>query len=196
MLDFTLVREKKATMNDLAAGLSLADLRYHTNDMIDRMLGLIVPCTDADVVFQPNDPQAHDQYAASIEQVYVGWTLAHVIVHTTASSEEAAFLAAEMARGVEHHGRSRYEVPWESITTIAQCRQRLEESRRIRLSSLDLWPDEPDLALTYEPWPGAMPVNAKARFIMGLRHDSAHLGQIAEIVRQAQEMMTAGIGSE
>lgn len=196
MLDFTLVRERKVTINELAAGLTLADLRDHTNDMIDRMLALIVTCTDADVVFQPNDPQAHDQYASSADQVFIGWTLAHVIVHATASSEESAFLAAEMARGVGHHGRSRYEVPWESVTTVAQCRQRLEESRRMRLASLNLWPDEPNLALTYEPWAGAMPVNAQARFIMGLRHDSAHLDQIAEIVRQAHGAITVSAGSD
>ena len=68
-----------------------------------------------------------------------------MIVHTTASSEEAAFIAAELARGVEFHGRSRSEVPWETVTTIEQCRHRLEESRRMRLATLQIWPDEPDL---------------------------------------------------
>jgi hypothetical protein len=40
------------------------------------------------------------------------WTLGHVIVHITASAEESAFLAAELARGVHRRtGRSRFEVP-------------------------------------------------------------------------------------
>jgi len=186
MLDFTSVREKKTTLNELAAPLSIADLRIPTNEMIDTMLELIVHCSDADVVFQPVDPEADDKYAVNPEEATIAWTLAHVINHATASSEESAFLAAEMTRGVEHHGRSRYEIPWQNVTTLAQCRQRLEESRRMRLASLDLWPDEPHLNLCYEPWQGANPVNAKGRFVMGLRHDGLHLGQIAEIVRQAQ----------
>ena len=33
--------------------------------------------------------------------------------------------------------------------------------------------------------PGMAPVNPIARFCLGLMHDDAHLGQIAEIVRQA-----------
>jgi uncharacterized damage-inducible protein DinB len=187
MLDFTPVRAKKMTMNELAAPLSMDDLRQLTHEMVDRMLALIADCSDADVVFQPVDPAAEDKYAANAAEAAVAWTLAHVIVHVTASSEESAFLAAEMARGVEHHGRSRYETPWETVTTLAQCRQRLEESRRMRLASLDLWPDAPNLTIAYEPWQGAQPVNAQARFIMGLRHDTDHLGQIAEIVRQAHE---------
>ena len=31
-----------------------------------------------------------------------------------------AFLAAEMARGVLLHGRSRYEIPWQEMTTLKQ----------------------------------------------------------------------------
>jgi hypothetical protein len=91
-----------------------------------------------------------------------------------------------MARGVEHHGRSRYETPWQTVTTIAQCRRRLEESRRMRLTSLAMWPDEPRLDNVYEPWPGAPQVNAIGRFALGLMHDDDHVGHIAEIVRQAR----------
>jgi hypothetical protein len=192
MLDFTPVRQKKLTMNELAAPLSLADMRQLTNEMVDNMLALLADCTDADVIFQPVDPAAEDKYATKSEDVAIAWTLGHVVVHATASSEESAFLAAEMARGVEHHGRSRSEVPWETVTTIAQCRHRLEESRRMRLASLDLWPDTPNLDLTYEPWPGAQPINAKARFIFGLRHDTDHLGQMADIVSQAHETFISG----
>jgi len=174
------------TLRELAAPLTLADLRGLTNEMVDEMLALIAPCADADVVFMPVDPEANDTFAADETEKDVAWTLGHVIVHTTASAEESAFLAAEMARGVLPHGRSRYETPWQTVSTIAQCRARLEESRRMRLASLDLWPDRPILDNTYEPWPGAGDIDAVGRFILGLAHDTDHLGQIADIVHQAQ----------
>lgn len=185
MLDFTPVRNKEMKINQLAQGLTPADLARLTNEMIDTILDLIAECTDADVIFTPNDPQANDTYAVNPDEVKLAWTLGHVIVHTTASSEESAFLAAELARGVAFHGRSRSEVPWQTVTTIAQCRQRLEESRRMRLVSLELWPDPPDLNNSYENWEG-MPTNAITRFVLGLSHDDSHLGQIAEIVRQTR----------
>lgn len=186
MLDFTPLHAKQMTLRELAAPLTLADLRGLTNEMVDEMLALIAPCADADVVFMPVDPEANDTFAADETEKDVAWTLGHVIVHTTASAEESAFLAAEMARGVLPHGRSRYETPWQTVSTIAQCRARLEESRRMRLASLDLWPDRPILDNTYEPWSGSGDIDAVGRFILGLAHDTDHLGQIADIVRQAQ----------
>jgi hypothetical protein len=135
----------------------------------------------------PDDPEAEDTYASDPSEAFLAWTLGHVIVHTTASSEESAFLAAELARGVpQREGRSRYEVPWRTVINIEQCRQRLEESRRMRLASLDLWPDPPHLDNLFTTRSGARH-NAMVRFIFGLAHDDSHLGQIAEIVRQTRE---------
>ena len=191
MLDFEAVREKRMTMVDLCAGLTRDDLRALTNEMVDTMQALIAQCGDADVVFQPSDPAADDPYASDTADANVAWTLGHVIVHTTASAEESAFLAAELARGVENHGRSRYETPWETVTTIAQCRARLEESRRMRLATLDVWPDTPHFDLTYKPWPTSVDINCVGRFVLGLKHDWDHLGQIEEIVRQAQALPMA-----
>ncbi len=114
------------------------------------------------------------------------WTVGHVVVHTTASAEESAAIAAELARGVAYHGRSRYEVPWKDMRTLAGCRQRLEESRRMRLASLELWPDDPHLENKVEVWMESPPVNAIGRFVLGLMHEQSHLEQIAEIVRQAR----------
>jgi hypothetical protein len=186
MLDFTPLRNRKVTMAELTADLTPADLRQLTHEMIDAILALIADCDDAAVTFVPEDPDAHDAYAADSSVVDLAWTLGHVIAHVTASSEESAFLAAELARGVPFEKRrSRSEVPWESVTTIAQCRHRLEESRRMRLASLDLWPDEPYLDNVYYSRPDGPPVNAVGRFVYGLVHDDDHLGQIAEIVRQA-----------
>lgn len=186
MLDFTRLRAREATLGELVEGLAIPDLRDLTNEMIDYQLALIADCEDADVVFVPDDPQAEDRYAANPEEVNLAWTLGHVIVHVTASSEEKAFLAAELARGIDREGRSRYETPWETVTTIAQVRDRLEESRRMRLASLDMWPDTPDLSLTVNYRWLRGPMNAVARFCMGLLHDDDHLEQIADIVRQAR----------
>jgi hypothetical protein len=155
--------------------------------MVDYILGLISDCIDEDVTFEPSDPGADDPVAATPDEVRMPWTLGHVVVHTTASAEESAALAAELARGVEYHGRSRSEVHWTTVTTIEQCRQRLEESRRMRLASLDMWPDQPYLDNTYVPREGAEPINPVRRFLNGLRHDSSHLEQIEKIIRQAND---------
>jgi len=186
MLDFQAVRDQEITFAELVAGLSRDDLRDLTNEMIDTMLGLILACIDADVVFEPLDPQAHDPFAVTPEEVDMAWNLGHVIVHTTASAEESAALAAELARGVENHGRSRYETPWQEMRTIEGCRSRLEESRRMRIASLEMWPAEPHLENAYQAWSEGPSVNAIGRFVLGLSHDESHLGQIEEIVRQAK----------
>ncbi|HLF89954.1 MAG TPA: DinB family protein, partial [Anaerolineales bacterium] len=133
------------------------------------------------------DPNADDPYAASEEEKNISWTLGHLIVHVTASSEEAAFLAAELARGVLYEQRrSRAEVHWTTVTTIEQCRARLEESRRMRLASLDLWPDKPYLNNAYTSPNSGMVINPITRFVFGLSHDDAHLEQFKEVVQQAQ----------
>lgn len=186
MLNFAAVKAGEMSFQELTADLTVDDLRQLTNEMIDFQLGMIADCRDEDVVFEPDDPEAHDPVAADEADVDLAWNLGHVIVHVTASSEEAAAIAAELARGVPHRGgRSRSEIPWETVTTIAQCRQRLEESRRMRLASLDMWPDEPYLDNTYQPRPDREPINAIGRFVGGLRHDTAHLEHIANIIEQA-----------
>ncbi len=186
MLNFQAVRNEEITFAELVVDLTLDDLRDLTNEMVDTMLSLIADCVDADVVIEPVDPEADDPFAATPEEVNLAWNLGHVVVHTTASAEESAAIAAELARGVEYHGRSRYEVPWTEMRTIVGCQQRLEESRRMRLASLEMWPAEPHLENAYEVWPGRPKVNAVGRFVLGLMHDESHLGQIQEIVRQAR----------
>ena len=186
MLDLTPVRNKEMSYAELVADLTVTDLRDLTNEMIDYQLNLLATCTDADVVFVPVDPNADDPYAAEDADKDIAWTLGHLIVHVTASSEESAALAAEMARGVERDGRSRSEIPWETVTTVAQCRQRLEESRRMRLASLDMWPDEPYLDNTVTPWAAIGEIDAYGRFVLGLAHDQGHLAQIEDVIAQAK----------
>lgn len=185
MLDLTPVRNKEMSYAELVADLTVADLRDLTNEMVDHQLALIADCTDADVVFVPQDPDADDPYAEDDEDQDLAWNLGHLIVHVTASSEEGAALAAEMARGVERDGRSRSEVPWETVTTIAQCRERLEESRRMRLASLDMWPDEPYLD-NIKMHERVGKIDAYVRFVFGLSHDQGHLPQIENVIAQAK----------
>ena len=191
MLDFTPVRERRITLIEFADNLTRVNLRGSTNEMIDTQLKLIVDCDDADVIFVPQDPEADDPFATHPEDITLAWTLGHVIVHITASSEEAGAIAAELARGVEFHGRSRYETPWQTVTTIEDCRKRLEESRRIRLASLEMWPNQPHLEIEYQSRPQSPRLNARARYLYGLMHDDDHLEQIAKIVSQAQRARSA-----
>jgi hypothetical protein len=185
MIDFSGLSEKKVTVNELVAALIPADLVGLTDEMVDKMLQIISNSTDADVVFEPSDPGANDSHAVNPDEVHMSWTLGHVIVHTAASAEEAAAVAAELARGVPLHGRSRYEIPWREVTTIDACRNRLEESRRMRLASLGMWPDAPHMDNMAELWAGMAPANPIGRFALGLMHDDSHLGHLAEIVHQA-----------
>lgn len=194
MLDFAALNARRVTLNELVQGLTPADLASLTNEMIDAMLAKLADCTDADVVFVPEDPTANDTFAATAAETNMPWTLGHVVVHVTASSEEAAALAAELARGIEQHGRSRYEAPWQSVTTVAQCRARLEESRRMRLASLGMWPDQPHLEVVYVSPRTGLEVNAVGRFVFGLLHDYNHLEQMDEILRQAKAARLVAAG--
>jgi hypothetical protein len=186
MIDFTPIHDNKTNWTRFATQYCPQDLAEQTNWLTDRILEMIADASDADVVFQPIDPEAHDPYTDKPEETGISWTLGHVIVHLTASNEESAFLAAELARGVEMAPRrSRYEVQWETVTTIEQCRLRLEESRRILLASLDLWPDLPHLENYYKTEKG-LKITPVVRFLLGQNHAVSHLGQIEEILRQAR----------
>lgn len=186
MLDFSVVRNGSKTLAGLAAELTKVDLYKLTDEMVDTMQEIIADAVDADVVFVPQDPTANDPYGKP-EEVGLSWTLGHVVVHTTASAEESAALALTLARGLPVEGRSRYEVYWETVTTAAQIHQRLEESRRMRKAMLDAWPDEPRLDVTYAPYARIGEINAIGRFILGLAHDTDHVGQLKEIMRQGRE---------
>ncbi len=185
MLNFASVLNKEISLQDLARGLSKADLARELNEMYDRFQEAMRDATDADVAFQPVDPNAHDPYAEGGDDNQA-WTLGHVVVHFTASMEESATLSAELARGVEYHGRSRWEVAWEDVKTIEFCHSRVEESRRMALGALEMWPQEPNLENSYIPYSSAGSYNCVARFLGGLAHAFDHLGQVEDIVKQAK----------
>jgi hypothetical protein len=165
---------------------AIAALRRPTILMFQRSAALLRAARDADITFVPDDPLADDPYAEPGHEQSVGWTLGHIIAHLTATLEEHAAVAAELARGVAYHGRSRTEVPWQDVGSVAACRVRLAESRRICLASFGMWPEAPDLANTYVPWEGAPPYGATASYLLGLRHAVAHLPQIADVLAQAR----------
>lgn len=187
-INFTPIWNRESTYAELAETVTKHQLAEASTAAIDAMLGMLDGLTDADVVFEPNDEAADDPYAVEGEE-NIGWNLAHLIAHVTASSEEAASIAARLARGVEVEGRDRYETPWRDITTVAHCRQRLNESLRMRLALLDAWPDEPHLDVyrkvspRYEARVGRM--NALAAFLSGLSHEVGHWEQMHTVREQA-----------
>lgn len=190
MINFAPIKSGDMKLLDYSRQFSVDDLRQATNDSIDRMLDLIADLTDDDVTFDPEDPEANDPYAAPGEE-HIGWSIAHLIAHVTASSEEGAAYSTILARGIVYPAdpRLRYETPWRDITTQAQCVQRLEESRRIRLAALDMWPDEPFLEVYRDLSPRFVErvgeLNAAAAFLFGLQHEVGHYDQIREVRRQA-----------
>ncbi len=167
------------------------ELARLTDDSIRAFVALLTDAADADVTFVPDDPDANDAAAADEADRGPVWTVAHNVVHATASGEEYAAVAAELARGIDFHGRPRSETPWQRVMTLDQCRRRIEESRRLRLASLQMWPDEPDLARGYAPWRQSGWVNAQGIFAWGLAHDQSHLAQVAKILGQAQRHQSA-----
>ena len=191
MLDFGPVHRGERSSQDLAAGLGREDLARLTEEMCDLQQEAISDAVDEDAVFVPDDPEANDTYAANAEDVNLSWTLGHVVVHATASSEESAALALTLARGLPVEGRSRYEVPWQEATTAAYLRERIEGSRRMRLAMLAAWPAQPHLDNFYKPYENRPPFNAVGRFLSGLSHDASHLEQLRKIMAQARRRRAA-----
>lgn len=186
--DFTPLLERQTTPIEFAANYTVDDLRAMTDPSIDAMLGFLDGLEDADVTFDPIDPHADDPYAAPGEE-NIGWSLAHLIVHVTASSEEGAALSSLLARGIPTKERPRYETPWRDVTTVAGCVARLEESRRMRHAYLDTWPDAPfldvyrDVSEKFTAHFGLM--NAPAAYIFGLSHEVGHFDQFRDVRQQA-----------
>lgn len=193
MIDFSRIQNKEIKYADLAEGLTIQNLRDATNESVDLLVGLVQNLTDEQINFVPIDHNAHDPYAQKEEEVNMGWTVGHLILHVTASSEEGAAFASILGRGIVVGGRLRYEPDWQDprYTTTAGILQRLEESRRIRLAYLDAIPDEPHLDVyremseRFEAIVGKL--NAIGSFLLGLGHEVDHYDQIREAIRQAQE---------
>jgi len=162
---------------DLMRDIQYADLYGMTDELFDAIKSILGSATDAAVLFVPRDPDASDQS----EQ---GWTLSHIVVHLTATLEEAAAAAAMLARGVQFEGRLRYETPWQNLSTLQMVQARLQESRRMCRAFLDAWPDEPYLNVTITRIPVIGPINAVGSYGLGIAHGQRHLDQLQDAVHQ------------
>jgi hypothetical protein len=190
LIDFSPVVGNTAHMYAFSHQFTIADLRAGTHASIDLFLQVLEPVDDAAIAFIPDDPKADDP-GAPPEERYLGWSLGHLIAHTTASAEEYATVSSVLARGVPYgrEPRLRYETPWRMLTTKAQAVQRLEESRRMRVALLDVWPDAPNLTLLreisdrYRALFGEQ--DARAAFLIGLYHDAIHYDQFRDAAAQA-----------
>ncbi len=194
LIDFSPVDAWQITLYDFAQRFSVNDLRSATNASIDAILAFIGDADDAQVTFIPDDPNADDPFAPP-EERYLGWSLAHLVMHVTASSEEGAAYSAILARGIAYprEPRLRRETDWHTVTTRAQVIQRLEESRRMRLAALDMWPQVPHLDVFREVSERYLErngkSNAKAAFLYGLKHEHGHHAQIRETAHKACEAL-------
>lgn len=190
MIDFTPMRDGDIHYIDYVAkeNITKADLKKYSDESLDFLLGLLDGMTDADVAFSPVDEEANDPYAVEGEE-NIGWTFGHLIAHVTASTEEGSAFSSLLARGIPASERPRYETPWRDMDSIEKCRQRLEESRRIRNSYLETWPDTPHLDVYREISPRFIEkrgnLNAPAAFLFGLSHEVGHYDQIKEVREQA-----------
>ncbi|MEZ4868413.1 MAG: DinB family protein [Caldilineaceae bacterium] len=183
MIDFTAVFTGQRKIGELAADVTLADLKQATDAQIDEMVRLTRDLSDAQVTFVASDPAAEGG---------IGWNVAHLIAHVTASSEENAAVSSILARGIDYpfEPRLRVEVDWTTLTTTAACLQRLEESRRIRQGYLSAWPDQPRLD-THRTLPAGFaervgPINAIGAGLLGLVHEAGQFAQLRDIITQAQ----------
>ena len=189
-IDFAILEKENLKLMEFASRFSKENLRTAANESVDYLLSLVNDLTDADVTFDPVDENADDPHAVEGEE-NIGWSVAHLIAHTTSSTEEWAAYSSILARGVEYPAepRLRYETPWKDLTTQAQVVQRLQESRRMRNAFLDTWPDAPFLDTKRDLSPRFIErfgdFNAPAAFLFGLKHELGHYGQIEEVKRQA-----------
>jgi DinB family protein len=192
LIDFSPVERGDVKMLEFSKQFSVAGLKAATNASIDTILEIIQDMSDAQMTFLPVDPDADDPHAVEGEEK-IGWSLAHLVVHITATAEEGAALSSILARGISYpkEPRLRYETNWHTVTTKTQTIQRLEESRRIRLSYLDTWPDSPHLDTYRELSEKAIEkfgiLNAPATFLNSLKHEWGHFAQFREVRRQAIE---------
>ncbi|MDW8299982.1 MAG: DinB family protein [Anaerolineae bacterium] len=194
LIDFSPVRESGVKLLDFAQRFTFHELRLAVNAYVNATLDLLADCDDAVLTFEPYDPEANDPFAPESER-HIGWNLAHLVLHVTASLEEGAAFCSILGRGVPIGGRLRYEPDWRTFTTRAQVIGRLEESRRMCLAYLDTLPDPPhldvlrDMPEQYVTFFGQL--NAPANLLLGLMHWDEHLAQMRNTKAQAQAALKA-----
>src|SRR4051812_3142765 len=108
VIDFSSVARGERRISDLAPDVTLGDLKAASDAQIDEMLDLIRNLSDAQAVFVASDPEAEGG---------IGWNIAHLIAHVTASSEENAAVSSILARGIDYpfEPRLRFETDWTTL---------------------------------------------------------------------------------
>jgi DinB superfamily len=168
-----------------------SDLRATIIANLEALAALVEKLPEAHVMFEPPDEGADDPYAVDAADRTIGWSLAHLVLHVTASLEEGVSISSMLARGVELEPgtRYRYEPDWRMVTTKAEVLQRLAESRRMCLAYLDTWPAQPHLdnlrKMAENTSYSHAKVNAVGAALGGLRHWHSHLAQFQRVAEQA-----------
>lgn len=194
-IDFSPVKNNEITYLEFARQFSVDDLRVATNAYYDLVAEILEGADDAQIAHIPDDPHADDPYAVEGEE-HIGWSLAHLVLHVTATLEEGAAFGSLVARGIPAGGRLRVEPDWKLFTTCDQVYQRLKESRRIVNAYFDTWPDEPSLDTMRDLSPKFVArfgeMNAPATYLFALKHFDDHMGQLREVAAQAREAAANG----
>ncbi len=190
-IDFRGLTLNGAEPVEFAKQFTLSDLKSSVNDYLNMIRDMVKDLTDAQLTFEPVDQDANDPYAKTTQEVNMAWSVAHLVLHVTASLEEGAAISSILARGIPVEARSRYEPDWQLVTRRSQVLQRIEESRRICLAYLEAWPDEPHLDV-YRKFPegsrfAEMLMNAPASYLFSLKHLDGHLDQFRRTIQQASE---------
>jgi hypothetical protein len=194
LIDFQPVFQKEKTLLDLANEYDHADLGAALNSYVDFTLQIINGVGDEQATYIPYDSHADDPHALAKADRHIGWSLVHLVMHVTATAEEAAAFSSILARGIAIGGRLRSERNWREVTTCAEAVARLEECRRMCLAYLATWPDRPDLA-TVRIMPenlSWMKPNAPISFLAGLLHWHKHIEQFQQVAEQVRACAVQG----
>src|SRR5258708_23853908 len=146
LINFQPVYNKEKTLGDLASQYSNADLHAALNSYVDFTIQIINSVSDEQALYIPPDPDANDPYATTEAEHHMGWSLVHLVMHVTASAEEAAAFSSILARGIAIGGRLRSERDWRPVAACAAGVARFEQMRRICLPYLRTLPDQAALA--------------------------------------------------
>ncbi len=165
--DFNPLNTYQTAMFDFGQSYSLDDLRAMTQEFVEYLLRLLSEATEEIICFVPDDPDAEQFSLPLILPTFGGRGTSPI----TSFTPPHPLMSMQPSR--------------QRVTTIEQCRQRLRESLRLRLASLEMWLDTPNLKVGYTPWRELGWVNAKGIFLWGLAHDELHIKQTAKILKQA-----------
>jgi hypothetical protein len=191
LIDFAPIDKGEMQMLEFSTRFTVTQIRDATHASLDHLLAIIGDADDAQVTHIPIDPNADDPFAPEAER-HLGWSLAHLVAHVTASSEEWAAYGSILARGIVYPAepRLRYEPDWKTLTTRASVLARLDDSRKIRIGYIDTMTDNPRLDVFRELTPRYVErfgqMNALAAVLFGMYHESGHYAQFHDGAHQAR----------